>query len=125
MIFFDYLRFFIAKLYIGLTKYLHQLISQYPVFHVTKTRDMQVHIAKISMQHGQGIERTSSYHRKDKEKSQDNKKTFSWREALFRDERDHEWGPYPCHHGEKVQGQGNVSLPWIQYAYHDHIEKPG
>ena len=28
-------------------------------------------------------------------------------------------------HGEKVQGQGNVSLPWLQCTYHDYIEKTG
>ena len=38
---------------------------------------------------------------------------------------DHEWGPYSRHHGEKVQGQGNVSLPWLQCTHHDHIEKTG
>ena len=34
-------------------------------------------------------------------------------------------GPYPRHHGEKVQSQGNVSLPWLQCTHHDHIEKTG
>ena len=69
--------------------------------------------------------KSSPYNWTGKEKYKDNGKTFSRIEIVFRHERDHEWRPYLRHHGEKVQGQGNVSLPWLQYAYHDHTEKTG
>ena len=86
---------------------------------------MQVHIAKISIptmdkasrEHPITIEKILRTLRITRKRSL-GERPYSVMKRIMN-------GPYPCHHGEKAQGQGNVPLPWLQCTHYDHIEKAG